>query len=42
MNNKSKEITLYAYIDEFLEVSYQDYLPMKKALDLQQLQKIII
>ncbi|ATN01049.1 hypothetical protein CRN77_15485 [Proteus vulgaris] len=34
MNNKSKEITLYAYVDEFLEVSYQDYLPHEESLRL--------
>lgn len=34
MNDKSKEITLYAYVDEFLEFGYQDYFPYEKCLKL--------
>ncbi|WCG91609.1 hypothetical protein ONR67_06175 [Proteus terrae] len=34
MNDKSKEITLYAYVDELLEIGYQDYFPHEKSLKL--------
>lgn len=34
MNYKSKKIILYAYIDKFLEMGYQDYSPYKECLKL--------